>query len=405
MTRQAAPVALGVACVSLFLGSFGDEATQIMFALRFSQTGQAAPAQVSTLLAAGLLGGISAGFVSPRMLVTFGARRVINMVFIAEAMLIALAAFTDRLFWCLIVSAVLGCLGSMLWAAVMLAIPALFTDEAGLDKANRIVQSVRNLGYVLGPLIGSTFFAWLPGGQGFLYVAMLMVVALACTALSLARLLGLDVGKTQGDEGGRSADVVGLLRSEGVLLALMPLLITVLVTSALNVLLLVRVRNELGISAEIYGLIVATLSAGLVVGPIFFSSFAGKQLGEASAASLGAAVIGLGSLVVGATQLVWPLLVAAAFIGVANGVQNTLMSGFMIKRIDPMKRALQMPAYVLLLQTAVFMGFVGSAFIPVDQAGLALVVAGALASFVGIIGAFINRSNLQEFPTEKGLPE
>ncbi|MFW0155289.1 MFS transporter [Rothia sp. P6271] len=399
--RSDTKIATGIACVALFLGSFGDEATQVMFALRFSETGQTAPAQVSALLAAGLLGGISAGFFSPRLLAFFGARRVINIVFIAEATLIAVASFMNTLFWCLIVSAALGCLGSILWSAVMVALPALFTDEAGIDRANRVIQSVRNLGYVVGPLIGSIFFALSPGPQGFLSVAILMLISVACTAISLPKLLGVGVGKENSYGDGKSVDILGLLRTEGVSRAITPLLITVLVTSVLNVLLLVRIRNELGINAEIYGVIVATLSAGLVAGPVIFSSFVGKKIGEASGASIAAAVIGLSIVIVGSTQLTWQIVVAAAFIGVANGVQNSLMSGFIIKRVDSTKRVLQMPAYVLLLQTAVFIGFIGSAFIHVDQAGLALVIVGFIATFVGLFGAFVNRSNKQQLSKKK----
>lgn len=401
LNRQETTVAAIVACTALFLGSFGDEAAQVTFALSLADGGQAAPAQVSALLAAGLLGGISAGLIAPRAIVLLGARRVIGTVFISQAVLIAVASLANTLFWYLAVAAALGCLGSILWAAVMVTLPALNTNEAGVDRANRVVQSVRNLGYVVGPLLGSALFAWSSGPRGLLMLAALMILSAACVSISLARLVDVGVGKETGHDGRRAADVRGLLRTEGILRAITPLLITVLVTSALNVLLIVRVRNELSLSAEMYGLIVAVLSAGLVIGPILFAGFVGK-LGEAAGASVGAAVIGLGILVVGAAQFTWQLVAATACIGIANGVQNTLMSGFIIKRIDQAKRAFQMPAYILILQTTVFAGFVGAAFIRADQAGIALVVVGALATLVGALGALLNRSNRQQLPKEDG---
>ena len=112
-------------------------------------------------------------------------------------------------------------------------------------------------------------------------------------------------------------------------------------------------------------------------------------------------MIGLGITVVGAAQFIWQLVAAAACIGIANGVQNTLMSGFMIKTIDPAKRAFQMPAYFLILQTTVFAGFVGAAFIRVEQAGITLVVVGVLATLVGTFGAFLNRLSKQQ-PLKEG---
>lgn len=392
MSRRLAPVATSVACAGLFLGSFGDEAAQISFALRLADGSQAAPAQVSALLAAGLLGGISAGFVTPRVIVQLGARRVIAAVLITEAVLIAAASLANTLYWYLPVAAALGCLGSMLWAAVMITLPALFTSEAGVDRANRVIQSVRNLGYVVGPLLGSALFAWSAGANGLLALAAFMILSAVCVAISLPRLVGVGVGKETKPDGRHAADVRGLLRIEGVTRAITPLLITVLVTSALNVLLIVRVRNELGFSAEMYGVIVAALSAGLVVGPILIAGLAGR-LGEAAGASAAAAAIGLAIIIVGSAQLAWQLIVAAACIGIANGVQNALMAGYMIKRIDPKQRAFQMPAYIMIIQITVFLGFIGAAFIRVDQAGAALVIAGTVAAFVGILGALLNLSN------------
>lgn len=399
LSRQVAPVATVVACAGLFLGSFGDEAAQVAFALRLADGGQAAPAQVSALLAAGLLGGISAGLVAPRIIVLLGARRLIGTVFIAEAVLIAVASLANTLFWYLAVSAALGCLGSMLWAAVMVTLPALSTNEAGVDRANRIVQSVRNLGYVVGPLLGSALFAWSSGTSGLLALAALMVLSAVCVAISLMRLVDVGVGREARPDGRHAADVRGLLLTDGVTRAITPLLITVLVTSALNVLLIVRVRNELSFSAEMYGIIVAALSVGLVIGPILFAGFVGK-LGEAAGASVGAVVIGLGIVIVGAAHLAWQLVVAAGCIGIANGVQNALMSGFVIKRIDPARRAFQMPAYILVLQITMFAGFITAAFIRIDQAGVTLILVGTVAALVGAVGALLNRSNRQQFSGE-----
>ena len=227
-----------------------------------------------------------------------------------------------------------------------------------------------------------------------------MILSAVCVTISLPLLVDVGVGKESGYDGRRAADIRGLLQTKGICRAVIPLLITVLVTSTLNVLLIVRVRNELSFSAEMYGVIVAVLSAGLVAGPILFAGLVGK-LGEAAGASVGAAVIGLGITVVGAAQFTWQLVAAAACIGIANGVQNTLMSGFMIKTIDPAKRALQMPAYILILQTTVFAGFVGAAFIRVEQAGITLVAVGVLATLVGTFGAILNRLSKQQ-PLKEG---
>ena len=330
-----------------------------------------------------------------------GVRRLIGAVFIAEAALIAIASLANSLWWYVAVAAALGCLGSMLWSAVMVTLPALDLSEAGVDRANRFVQTVRNLGYVVGPLLGSALYALSSDSRGLLALASLMLAAAIGAAVSLPRLVPADVGQEVSPDGRRTADVRGLLRAQGVLRALAPLLITVLVTSALNVLLIVRVRNDLNLSAAMYGFVIAALSAGLVLGPALFAGFV-SRLGDATGASVGAAVIGAGIVAIGAANVYWYLVVAAAVIGIANGVQNALMGSFIIKRVEPARRAFQMPAYVLILQTTVFLGFLGAAFINVHAAGRTLVVVGLVAAVAGTLGAIVNRTNRPQL-TEEGV--
>ncbi|MHA7304269.1 MFS transporter [Arthrobacter sp. TMN-49] len=371
---------------ALFFGSFGDEAAQIVFALRLADGSSAAAVQVSALLAAGLIGGIVAGALAPRAVVLLGTRRLIALVFFAEAGLIACASFANTLPWYLGISAALGCLGSVLWSAVMIALPALDLPGASIEIGNRVVQTVRNLGYVVGPLLGSALFAWSSGVQGLLVLALAMLAAAIGAALILPSLMGSSVGKVSSPNTRKSADVVGLLQTQGVLRALMPLIVTVLVTSALNVLLIVRIRSELGYSAGVYGIVVAALSVGLVAGPALFAGFAGR-LGPAAGASVAAASIGLGVIAIGTANTPWQLGLAAALIGIANGVQNTLMSTFIMQRVDAEHRPFRMPAYVLILQCTVFAGFIGAAFIDVAAAGSALVAAGVTAIIVVLIKA------------------
>jgi len=387
------------ACLALILGSFGDEAAQVAFALRLAGGGAAAPAQVAVLLAAGLLGGISAGAVAPRAIVEVGARRLISSVFIAEAVLIAVASLADSLWWFVAVAAALGCLGSVIWSAVMVTLPSLDLSEEGVDRANRFVQTMRNLGYVAGPLLGSALYAGSSDFRGLLALASLMLAAAVGAAVALRRLVAADVGRAGSADVRRVADVRGLLQTHGVLRALAPLLITVLVTSALNVLLIVRVRTELHLSAATYGFVIAALSAGLVLGPALFSGFV-SRLGDAAGASVGAAVIGGGVVAIGAADVHWQLVAAAAVIGIANGVQNALMGSFIIKRVDPARRASQMPAYVLLLQTTVLVGFLGAAFIDVHAAGRTLIAVGLVAAVAGTVGALVNRTKRSQLTKE-----
>jgi len=379
------------ACASLFFGSFGDEAAQVSFALHLADGSAASPAEVSALLSAGLAGGIIAGPVGSRLLSAIGARRMITVIVIAEALLIAAASTMNELWWYLTISAALGCLGSALWSAVLVAIPALALAESGIDRANRMVQSVRNCGYVVGPLLGSALFAVSHGTRGLLGLAVLMLAAALGALVSLRSLVAPTVGREGSPDGPKGVDVVGLLRTPGVLRALLPLIVTVLVTSALNVLLIVRIRSELSLSATAYGVVVASLSIGLVLGPILFAKTVGR-IGARAGASLAAAVIGAAIVALGAVSAPWQLIVAAVIVGIANGVQNALMAGFIMKAVDAGHRARRMPAYVLILQSTVFSGFIAAGFIHISAAGAALIAVGVIAVVAGSAGVAVNRN-------------
>lgn len=390
------------ACIALFFGSFGDEAAQIVFALHLTEGSDSAPAQMSALLSAGLIGGITAAAVAPRAVVALGARRLISFVFFAESGLIAAASFAGTLPWYLSISFALGCLGSMLWSAVMIALPTIARVGVTIEVGNRVLHTVRNLGYVVGPLLGSALFLWSPGAQGLQILALAMATAAVGAACALPSFIGVSVGKNAHPDGRKSADVLGLVRTQGVLRALLPLVVTVLLTSALNVLLIARVRSELGYSAGTYGIIVAALSIGLVAGPVLLAgSFA--RCGQAMGSSVAAAVIGLGIVAVGIANAPWQLGLATAVIGLANGVQNTLMSTFIMQRIDARYLPFRMPAYVFILQCSVFTGFIGAAFIQGSATGNALVVSGIVTTIAGVFGACTNRPRTQH-KSKEGIP-
>lgn len=60
---------------------------------------------------AGLIGGISAGMISPRAITLLVARWVLSAVLVAEVLLIATASLAGLLSGYLVVAAALGCLG------------------------------------------------------------------------------------------------------------------------------------------------------------------------------------------------------------------------------------------------------------------------------------------------------
>ncbi|MCI0384163.1 MFS transporter [Streptomyces sp. CNQ085] len=158
-TGTAAPGGLTalLGCAALLLGSFGDEMAQVTFALTLTE--DPSPAVMSALLASGLTGGVAASPCAPPLLTRIGVRALIVAVFTAESLVIVAAGLHDGFAGYTLAAFALGFLGSLLWSAVMVLVPSLAPRRADLGRMNRAVQTVRNLGYVVGPALGGVLYA------------------------------------------------------------------------------------------------------------------------------------------------------------------------------------------------------------------------------------------------------
>lgn len=387
------PILIG--CAALFVGSFTDEGAQIIFALHLET-----PASISALFSAALGGGIFASTMAPRILLRLGPSRTIAIAFILQAMVIVLASLLDDVFGYLIGAGALGCTGSIFWSAVMVAAPGVARSESDIERMNQGIQTTRNLGYVAGPLLGTTLYTVTSGQLSLLLLAFTVLVAATISFICL-RSLNLTQSTLHSPEPEnlrKNIDIKGLLNTNGVVRAIFPLVVTIVVTSALNVLLLVRIRHDMNFNAQIYGLVVSALSCGLVLAPLTIARVF-SRLGDAAGAAAAAGLIGAGICWLAMGNEIWSIAFAAFIIGSANGVQNTLMANFIMKRIDKGCRVNQMPAYMLIVQVSVLIGFIGVSFMQdIRRAESYLLIIGAIALAVGACGFFINvgeRKNLQ----------
>ncbi|WP_254493850.1 MFS transporter [Bartonella sp. B1099] len=371
----------------LGLSSFADETAQVTFALHLAES----TASISMLLFAGLMGGICAGPIAPRLLHHFQPVHTVTVVLLFEALFIATAAIANQ-FWAYIaLSFALGCAGSLFWSSILVAVPDFAKNEQQLDYINRIIQTVRNLGYIAGPLLGGVLYG-LSNGQKGLFALSIMVLCAALITTCCFKSLKMYVPTTNvSQQNKKGLDLPGLLRKKKVVYALMPLIITIILTSALNVLSIVRIRTELAFSAQTYGIISSMISLGLVVGPLCFSSLF-HRFGNAAGASLAAATIGFAIFCFSLTSFAWLMMLSFFILGSANGVQNALMASFMMKAIRKEQRNNQMPAYIFIIQTAVCIGFISAGFVKVHHTQHTLFIIGIATMITGILGFIVNRT-------------
>ncbi len=371
----------------LSLSSFADETAQVTFALHLAKS----TTSISMLLFAGLMGAICAGPIAPRLLHRLSTSRTVPVVLLFEAIFIATAAIANQFWIYIAISFALGCAGSLFWSTILVAVPEFAKTDQQLDRINRIIQTVRNLGYIAGPLLGGVLYG-ISSGQRGLFALSIMVLCATFITIFCFKSLKIHAQETDtSQQTKKGLDLAGLLRKKNVVYALAPLIITIILTSALNVLSIVRIRTDLNLSAEIYGVITSMISLGLVVGPLCFSSIF-HHFGNAAGASLAATAIGFGIFCFSLTHIVWLMMLSFFILGAANGVQNALMASFMMKAIQKEHRNNQMPAYIFIIQTSVCIGFVGAGFVHVHHTQNTLLVIGITTMIAGILGFVLNNA-------------
>ncbi|WP_273760763.1 MFS transporter [Bartonella sp. ML70XJBT.G] len=371
----------------LGLSSFADETTQVTLILNLAKN----TSSISMLLLAGFIGAICAGPIAPHLLHHFKPARTVPIILLFQAIFVAIAAIANQFWLYIALSFALGCAGSLFWSAMLVTVPELVNNDHQLDRINRILQTVRNLGYIAGPLLGGVLYG-ISNGQKGLFALSIMVLCAALITIYCFKSLKIHTQTTNTTQQSKKGlDLRGLLRKKNVVYALSPLIITIILTSTLSVLLIVRMRTELNLRGEVYGMIASMSSLGLVVGPLCFSSLF-HRLGNAAGASLAAATIGFGIFCLSLTQLIWLMMLSSFIRGGANGVQNALMASFMMKAIQKEQRNSQMPAYIFIIQTAVCIGFISAGFVKVHHTQYTLLIISIATMITGILGFIVNRA-------------
>lgn len=378
-----------IIALCLTIGSFIDEASLVAAALAVNDVGDE---YLALLYIANMFGAMVGSRLCAYLLGVLPHTQIVRGLFFVQAVMIALIYLADGAFVALMGFG-LGAVGSVLWTAILSVVPS-HCPKQHLDTANKILQTIKNLGAVAGPaLIGLVYQAL--GKTALVYLAMASVVAGLGVLLYRSKIPSHSDDPTAYASTLQTTPNVGTIQALSWLFgkpaikkALLPLSVIIILTSTLNVLLVTYINTLLQLGSGIYGISLTMMSLGLLLSPFLVSGVFGG-LGRVRGAMLAAVLMGLSMVLLGAGQA-WLVLVACLLIGVGNGVVNTLMGAFMMHTLGGDSKAL-MPYYVLCLQSCVLVGFGLSYFVSADLMGDFLLVAGALVMLVGVLGAVVNQ--------------
>jgi MFS family permease len=202
--------------------------------------------------------------------------------------------------------------------AVYAGVPNLVPD-AQLGAANALLQTVENMSWALGPVLGGLLSAaWGPHTTYWINAASFLVSAVLVARIP-ARLLQSSTALTRGHWTDLKEGFSAVLTSRPLVAVLLGWGIASLGTGAISVSEVFMAKNTLDAGDFGYGLIYGGIGMGLVFGSIWSSAIV-DRIGIARAYSGALVVIALGFGIGAASPNIWVAAACCAVAGIGNGV-------------------------------------------------------------------------------------
>jgi len=369
--------------------SFGNEVASYTFS--FAQINYVSMYNVSLLVASIFLGSIVVTPFTVYLCNRLNLIVILQLAFIIAASVILLASISNNYYIFCIVSLVLGATTSVFWSVIDILVPSIFHKNRLID-INKILHAIRDSGYLLAPILTGVLDAKLGVRYTLIVIAVCFIVAIIVFIMPLyyiSNKFTLAPRSTVAVSKLFMPQVGVFLAISGMKSTLIPRLITICASSVFHVALMYQILVNLGYSKTEYGIILSAASVGLVVGPVALASLF-KKTNIAISACLCAIVIGLCISLTGLSHSVIILYMVLLILGVANGLQNTLLSTFVMTAVPSEQRNMLMPTYTFIVRLFILLGFVVSAQIAVSNAYILLIVAGSVTCLCGIAGVLSN---------------
>jgi MFS family permease len=286
------------------------------------------------VLGAGLAGAIVDRFENRALL--------IGVAFLQATVVVAIAVSVDVLWALLPLVALLG-FGAAVSQPAEFALVPVAAGEAGVARANGLMETVRSLGFTAGPLLGGAL-----GAAGLLRLA-LAVDALSFTVVGVA---GLALRARRSPSGAHAPEQRVRARDGFAFLVHDRALAVTLggAVAALGVFTMSAtaepffVIDVLGAGSFGYGLLITAWTLGMAAGA---AGIAHRISPASVAAAALVAIVAQGIGLVGAavSPVLWTALIGFAFGGVAHGVKNVLLRTLIHERVPEALRGRAYAAY------------------------------------------------------------
>jgi predicted MFS family arabinose efflux permease len=305
----------------------------------------------------------------------------IGAAFFQAAVAVALA-FAHSLVAVYALTIVLG-IGVAVSQASEFALVPLLTGTRAIARANGLVESMRGLGFMVGPLIGGALAAGAGTKAALLAdAATFMLIGLVLAALPVRRRAQADEGSTP-----RARDGIQLLFSERVLTIAMAVgAVTLIFMSASIPGDFAYVQDVLGVGDLGMGAVLTAWSIGMIVAANTLPQRV--PLHAVALVTLVAAAVQGFAKFAAPFWLVFPFLLACYVVGGAgHGVKNVGFRTLIHERVSADQHGRAFAAYNGLRNTAELVALAGGGVLVATLGGRGtLWIAGGVSGLAGLVG-------------------
>jgi len=368
------------------LSAMGDWLALVALALHVHDLTGSALA-VSALFATTTLPGVVLAPLWGRIADRVESVRLLALVSVAQALVAVGLAFTTSLAPILLLAVLLAAGACLSQPAEFALVPAIVGDDAGLARANGLVESARSAGLALGPLLAALAVA--AGGTrlALLIDATSFLVTVAAAMLIRARRHPVPAARDAGSGRRGSPEGARLLWRDDVLRPVVLGATTALLfIAAVMTIGVIYAKDVLGVGDGGYGLIVAAWMIGMVAGAACAGRVAASVTAVGTLAAL--AVQGAG-IALAAVWIVLPFGLLAFFTaGAGHGLKSALLRTLIQRRVAAASHGSAWAAYNAGRNTAELVALAGGGLL-ISAAGarVALLVAGLVPVVIALAAA------------------
>ncbi|PZU75337.1 MAG: MFS transporter [Rhizobium sp.] len=364
---------------ALTVSTIGDEIT--LLTLMFRTAEKATAYAVPVLLIMELVPGLIAAPYAGRLIDRREAARILVITSALQAGVIALIAHYPT--FTLAGAALLSVLFTISSAATFALIPVLASGLGlTLARANSLLEMVRSLGMLAGPIAGGVLVGWI-GSRNTLLVDAFSFALLALVVMGS----GLRRKPQRGDQEEQTpfADYLPLLRNRRLMVVTGALSLEVFATAIADVAFVFLVMVALGSGPTAFGMLTALWAGGMLIGAGLAEKVIGHRIGLTAFGT--ATVMGVTMLLIGLAPIGFAI-VAVAFIlgGGANSIHNVAVRTLLQSECPPADHGKVAAIYGAVTRTAVIGGYVAGGFFVPKDAPTAYLVGGLLGVAAGVIG-------------------